>query len=313
MVLPLLGLLALGAAETFGPGLQNRRKRIAGDYYGEATAGVDPNDPNAMRQALGMGGLLSGSEVQGDLRTGFEGEQTRAQSDLNSRRSAGSAAASLQQRIKEFDYQVASQEAQAAQARASDMWTVENYGTDTEKGLLSNPFITPQASDEIAAKTRERAMQTIDTAPIIESYREAALKPTQRIDKGNQILELLPDASRFDSWIQDPANRTARATAERMGFELRQDWIDEQIAMGREPSEALQERAERLFPTDLGTWDSRQVLEKNLRVYMNQQQKERERLQVDFQSRLNGNPLNILNTYDTRIPGQVSAGEVIPD
>jgi len=313
MVLPLLGLLALGGVAAGAPALRNRDSRIKGQYQAGVLEGVDQSDPNATRSALFGGGLLEGPQFQADSRTAFEGQAGRQQSDINSRRSAGSAAAALAQRVREFDYNVEASEAQAEQMRMSAQWTMENFGTEQQQALANNPFATPQQMDALATEVQAQAMKTIDTGPIIQQFRDQSMGPSRRLDKGNQILEIVGDASVFDSWVQDPANRNAKLQVERMAFELRQDWIDDQVSQGREPSEALQERAERLFPTDIGALDNRQVFLKNLTSYMSQQQTELERLQTDFTSQLNGNPLNILNTFNRTIPGQVNAADVIPD
>ena len=93
MVLPLLGILGLGAAAAAKPHYDNYAARTRGAYGSEVIDGIDPNNPAATRNALFGGGLLDPQQFQADSRTQFEGMAQRAQSDANSRRAAATSRA----------------------------------------------------------------------------------------------------------------------------------------------------------------------------------------------------------------------------
>lgn len=84
MVLPLLaaaaglGALGLGGAAIAQPHMQNRSARVRGRYQDSLLDGIDRTDPAAVGNALFSGGILSGEQLQGDIRGAFEAEADRA-------------------------------------------------------------------------------------------------------------------------------------------------------------------------------------------------------------------------------------------
>jgi len=272
MVLPLLGLLAMGGAAYAHPYAKNRNQRMQGEYVSNAAAeqGLDLETatPDMMR-AFNMGiGTLSGADAQRDVRTGYEGIEQRRQSDINSRRSAGVSRQNAMDRLA-FDREMMQMQAQQA--------------FDAGGVALANDYVA-------------------EAEPIMRDLQDYT-----------KVANLAPDAARFDAaWLAAPENRDARREAEQTLVELKQRWIDREISFGREPSDAVQSRADAFFPTSLGMFRSRTQLDE----FINSQMAETHnylRIAGDrYNAQMSGDPTKVLRGYDWD-ESRTYTGEVIPD
>ncbi len=221
MVFPLIGLLGLGAAAVGKPHYDNYAAQTRGNYNQGVMEGIDPNDPNATRNALFGGGLIDGTRFQADSRQAFEGLQGRLQSDRNSRRSAATAAARLNFDRERVMYERNQAEQLADQRRQYNQSLIREHGTPGQIDAINNAFTPPDRLDEVAnavlgSLTAEAYDVTQDPAYIRQSTlnQEAADAALRQSVMDNQFE------------VQEQ-RRAADAAAELEQFELEQSYIAE--------------------------------------------------------------------------------------
>ncbi|MCP4823968.1 MAG: hypothetical protein GY892_07595 [Shimia sp.] len=197
-MLPLLGLLAVGALEANRGGIENRRNRVRGENIRKARDRGLLNDPY-QRDGAGdtkfneAGALYYGGadlstndflsqRYQQDLQTQAENAQMERQ-----KVAIGPAAANAALNKRKYDDLRADQSKQADYNR----WLVENHGTATDKALIANPFVTPQVLSGVAGSAANSAYADAERE-------QARLRSQYNID--------LTGDSRLQAILDNPGN-----------------------------------------------------------------------------------------------------------
>lgn len=354
-ILPLLGLLGLGVGSFAQPHVENYQNKVRGKYAGGLLDGVDPNNPNQTRDALFGGGLLSGPDFQGDSRTGFEGIQSRDAAMARQRVSSGPGYAAAALAREKWGANIANPNAPnyqdpnapydplkddvfgrtiALNEYARDNPAVFDQSTDAgfaqwraqQDFLRENPSFSDQTARMNANNAQVQLLASqaalaekfgVDTA---NAY-VAEVEPLMRVqDTLAEIRSTIPqmDNKLWGNWLQTTSGSAAKELVERRLFELRQDWINQRVSPGREPSITLQEEADKRFRVSAGVFDSRDKLGAFLSTLEYDNQREIERANKRFAAQRAKQPTQVLGTYgpeaEAARSGTTNTGKaVVPD
>ena len=172
MVLPLLGLLAVGALEANRGGIENRRNRARGQNRVKSYERGLLNDPmrrdgagdtkfNESGAIFYGGGDLSANNFLSqrydqDLQTQAENAQMARQKVASG---PGYANAALNR--EKWEHEKKRVEDLALNQKLADEWTVENFADPRTKDLANNPFATPQITRELARVAQENYLNAV--------------------------------------------------------------------------------------------------------------------------------------------------------
>lgn len=335
MVLPILGLLALGAGAAGRGQITSMFDRQDAARF--ERSGVNFSDPEHglgsagnIAQQFAAAGQLRSDPVREMIGQSFSQQQQDAANATRIRAAGISAAPAMMNaqlnREKYMDLKAETDSQNAALIGLGmpetytqlpalrDQWKA-NYAANDP--ALSTAGMTP---DEVARREQlrllderqrmaevqqqELELQQLQNAPAAarlaqEQAYTAAVEPLLAENNQYQYAkDLLPDASRWaGDWFATPEGANARREVEQTMGELKQAWIQRKISFGREPSETVYKQADELFPSSAGMFNSR---EKLLR-FINTQQRElsdqigRERTR--FVGNVQNNPTAVLDTY----------------
>ena len=172
MVLPLLGLLAVGALEANRGGIENRRNRARGQNRVKSYERGLLNDPmrrdgagdtkfNESGAIFYGGGDLSANNFLSqrydqDLQTQAENAQMARQKVASG---PGYANAALNR--EKWEHGKKQAEDLALNQKLADEWTLRNFGDTKTQGLADNPFATPQITRELARVAQENYLNAV--------------------------------------------------------------------------------------------------------------------------------------------------------
>ena len=257
-MLPLLGLLAAGGAAFAHPYAKNRNQRIQGQYIEDQAAERGIDLQTAGPDLMRSFGLGTGTLGMPD-----------AQRDVRT------GFEGIEQR------------------RQSDINSRRSAGVSRQNAMDRLAF-----DREVMEMQAKQAFDAGGVALANDYVAEA--EPIMRdLQDYTKVANLAPDAARFDAaWLASPENRDARREAEQTLVELKQRWIDREIAFGREPSDAVQSRADAFFPTSLGLFSSRKQLDEFINTQMAETHNYLRIAGDRYNAQRSNDPTKVLRGYD---------------